>query len=112
MKELSSARTERRKDVLEIGGGARRSAERRWIEHASNPREQGKACNPARDLEATGADVLMRDAVSQEVEDRPDEDGEEPGPRGRAGRGAGRNVQRDDHARGSRGRARAGRIGL
>lgn len=98
VKELPSPGTEGRKDVLEIWCRARRAAECRRIEHAANAREQGKACKSARDLEATGADVLMWDPVAHEVEDRPDQEREEPRSRSRAGSGAGRHVQRDDHA--------------
>jgi hypothetical protein len=71
MEELSSARAQEREDVLEVRGGARRSAQRRRIERASPRAKEEEARETASDLEATRADVLVRQAVAGEVEDRP-----------------------------------------
>jgi hypothetical protein len=70
VEELSSARAQEREDVLEVGGGARRGAKCRWIERASSRGEKEEAGETAGDLEATQGDVLVRHAVTREVEDR------------------------------------------
>jgi hypothetical protein len=70
VEELSSARAQEREDVLEVGSGARRGAKCRWIEGASSRREKEEAGETAGDLEATRGDVLVRQAVTREVEDR------------------------------------------
>jgi hypothetical protein len=67
VEELPSARTQQGEDVLEVGGGTRRRAERRRIEWASPQGEEKKARNTAADLEATRADVLVWQAVAGEV---------------------------------------------
>jgi hypothetical protein len=71
MEELPSTRAQEREDVLEVRSGARRRANCRWIEGASPRGEEQEARKTAADLEATRAEVLMRQAVAREVEDRP-----------------------------------------
>jgi hypothetical protein len=71
VKELPSARTQEGEDVLEVRGGTRRGAERRRIEWASPSGEKKEARETAADLEATRAEVLVRQTVAREVEDRP-----------------------------------------
>jgi hypothetical protein len=83
--------------VLEVRGGARRGAKHRRIERASPRGEEQEARETAADLEATRADVLVRQAVPREVEDRPEEERREPRSAGGAGHGARRHVERDDH---------------
>jgi hypothetical protein len=74
MEELPSARAKERKDVLEVRSGAGRAAKRRRIEEASLCDEKQEACETAADLEATRADVLVRQAVAREVKDRSEEE--------------------------------------
>jgi hypothetical protein len=78
VEELVSARTEKREDVLEVRGGARRCAERRRIERSTPHGKQGETRHSAADLEPTRADVLVRDAVADNMEDRSREHGREP----------------------------------
>jgi hypothetical protein len=71
VEELPSARAQERQDVLEVGRGARRSAECCRIERASPCGEQEHARDPAADLEPTRLEVSVREAVAGEVEERP-----------------------------------------
>ena len=57
--------------MLEVRGGARRRANCCWIEGASSRSKEQDARNTAASLEATRAEVLMRQAVAREVENRP-----------------------------------------
>jgi len=77
VEELPSARAQERENMLEVRGGARGCAERRRIEGASPRREEEDASDAAADLEASGADVLVRHAVAREVENRPEDEGSE-----------------------------------
>jgi hypothetical protein len=83
--------------VLEVRGGARRGAKCRWIERASARGQEQEARETAADLELTRPEVLMRQSVTREVEDRPEQERREPRPAGGARRGARRHVQYDDH---------------
>jgi len=96
MKELPATRAQKREDVLEIGGGARRSSERRRIERASPRGEDKDPSHAACDLEAARAEVLVRQAVAREVEDRPQKERRRSGPARRAGGSARGHVKRDD----------------
>ena len=60
--------------MLEVGGGARRGAKRRRIEWASPRGEEKDSCDAAGDLEVTRTEVLVREAVAREVENRPQEE--------------------------------------
>ena len=97
MKELPSTRAQEREDVLEVGGGTRRGAQRRRIEGASPRGEEEDACETAPDLEATRAEVLMRQTVAREVEDWTQEERRESRPAGSAGCSARGYVERNDH---------------
>jgi hypothetical protein len=97
VEELPAAQTQEGEDVLEVGGGTRRGAKCRRIEWASPRGEQKDAYDAAADLEATRAEVLVRQAVAREVEDRPQEERRKSRPARRAGGGARGHVQRDDH---------------
>jgi hypothetical protein len=77
MEEVVSARTEKRKDVLKIRRRARRCAERRGIERSTPQGEEGEARQAAADLEPTRGDVLVRDAVADNMEDRSRDEGRE-----------------------------------
>ncbi len=60
VEELAAARAQEREDVLEVGCGARRGAERRRIERTAARGEKEEARETAADLEAARADVLVR----------------------------------------------------
>ena len=83
--------------MLEVGGGTRRGAKRRRIEWASPRGEEKDACDAARDLEATRAEVLVRQAVAREVEDRPQQERRKSRPARRPGGSPRGHVERDDH---------------
>jgi len=70
VEELVSARTEKGKDVLEVRGRTRRCAERRGIERATPQGEEGQTRHSAADLESARGDVLVWDAVAENVNDR------------------------------------------
>jgi hypothetical protein len=78
VEELVSARTQEGDDVLEVRGRAGRCAERRGIERSTPQGEEGETRQAAADLEPTRADVLVRDAVAEKVEDRSREERREP----------------------------------
>jgi len=97
VKELSSARTQEREDVLEVRGGTRHRAKRRRIERASPRGEEDDASDTAADLEATRGDVLVGQAIAREMEDWPQDKRCESRPARSAGGGARGHVERDDH---------------
>jgi hypothetical protein len=78
VEELVSSRTEEREDVLEVRGRARRCAERRGIEWSTPYGKEDETRQAAADLEPTRADVLVRNAVAEEMEDRSREQRREP----------------------------------
>jgi hypothetical protein len=98
VKELPAAWKHGGEDVLEVRGGARRGAKRRRIERAAPHSEEKDACDAAGDLEVTRAEVLVRQAVAREVEDRPQEERRSSRPARRAGGGPRGHVERDDHS--------------
>jgi hypothetical protein len=71
VEDFPAARTQEGEDVLEVGGGTRRGAKRRRIEWASPYGEQKDARETAAEFEATRVEVLVRQAIACEVEDRP-----------------------------------------
>jgi hypothetical protein len=97
VEELAAARAQEREDVLEVGCGARSGAERCRIERAAACGEEDEARETAADLEAARADVLVRQPIAREVEDRAQQERRESRPAGGTGRGARRHVKRDDH---------------
>jgi hypothetical protein len=78
VEELVSARTQEREDVLEIRGRAGRCAERRRIERSTPHGEEGETSQATADVEPTRADVLVRDAVADKMENRSREERREP----------------------------------
>jgi hypothetical protein len=107
--QLSSTQTRHGQNVLEIWSGSGDCAHSGRVEEAAPKGEQKDGRNAAADLEAPGLDVVVRNAVSEEVQDRAEQDCA----RGRAGKGAPdrprRDVERDDHVPGRyRARIRAG----
>lgn len=71
VEELPLAGTQERKDVLEIGSGARERTERRRIEQAPPRGEKSDACDTGPDLEPSRVKVSVRNAVAHEVQNRP-----------------------------------------
>ena len=71
VKELPSAWTHERNDVLEIRSGARERAERRRIEGASPRGEKSDACDTGPDLEPSRVEVSVRNAVAHEMQNGP-----------------------------------------
>jgi hypothetical protein len=97
VKELLSARAQRREHVLEVRCRSRKPTEGGRIERAASHGEEGDAREPASDLETAAGDVLVRDAVCGEVE-RGSEQQRAPTRTGEcASRGTSRNMQRNDH---------------
>ena len=80
VEEFAAARAQERQDVLEVGCGARRGAERRRIERATARGEEDEARETAADLEAARADVLVRQPIAREMKDRAEHDRREPRP--------------------------------
>jgi hypothetical protein len=98
VEELAAARAQEREDVLEVGCGARRGAERPRIDRATARGEEDEARETAADLEAARADVLVGQPIAHEMKDRTEHDRREPRPGGGACRGTRRHVKRDDHS--------------
>jgi hypothetical protein len=78
VEELVSSRTQGREDVLEVRGSARRRAQCRRIERAASHGEEREAREAAAYLEVARADVLVRDAIADKMEDWPREECCEP----------------------------------
>ena len=97
VEEFPSARAQEGKDVLEVGRGARGSAECRRIERASPSSEEEDARETAADLEPTRAEVSVWNAVTGDMENRPQKECREPRAGGCAGRSARRYVEGNDH---------------
>jgi hypothetical protein len=96
VEELAPAGAEPRKYMLEIGRAGRGRAERGRVERPASQPEQTKREQPAADLEAPRRDVLVRYAVTREVQRRTECQGREPRVRQRAQRSPRRNMKRDD----------------
>ena len=71
VKDLPSAGTQEREDVLEIRSRACKRAERRRIERTSPCSEESDACDTGPDLEASRVEVSVRNPVAQEMQSRP-----------------------------------------
>jgi hypothetical protein len=78
VEELVSARTQEGEDVLEVRGRAGSCAERRRIERSTPHGEEGETSQATADVEPTRADVLVRDAVADKMENRSREERREP----------------------------------
>jgi hypothetical protein len=98
VEEFLFARAQERQDVLEVRRGARCGAKCRRIEWASPRGQKEDARETAADLEPTRAEVLVRNAVPRDVENRPKNECGEPGTAGGAGRSACRHVEGNYHA--------------
>jgi hypothetical protein len=70
VEEFPTARAQERKDVLEVGRGARCSAECRGIERASSRGEEEDARDATADLEPTRVEISVRKPVARDVENR------------------------------------------
>ena len=73
MKELSSTRTQKRKYMFEIRGRACRRTQRGGIEGTAPHGKESEPRETTADLEPRRVDVLVRQAIAREVEDRPDQ---------------------------------------
>ena len=71
VKDLPSAGTQERKDVLEIRSRARQRAECRRIEGASPRGEKSDACDTRPDLEPSRVEISVGNDVAHEVQSRP-----------------------------------------
>jgi hypothetical protein len=78
VKELGSVWAQKWHDVLEIRRGARRCSESCRIKEAASAGDESEADEAAADLEAARADVLVWQTIAQEMEDRSEEDRDEP----------------------------------
>ena len=97
VEELSPAWAQERKEVLEVGRGARRSAKCRRIERSSPCREEKDARETAADLEPTRPKVSVRHTVAGDVKGWTEKECREPRAAGGACRSARRNVEGNDH---------------
>lgn len=97
VEELATARTQTRKDVLEVGRGGRRGPERSRVERPATESEQSQTEQAAPVLEATIADVLVRHPVTSEVKRRAQGQRRQPGAGQRTQRGTRRDMEYDDH---------------
>jgi hypothetical protein len=97
VKELAPTWAQEREHVLEIGRGAGQRSERARIQRAARHHEERETGSAAGDLEAARMDVLVWDAITGEVKDRPQEQRAQPCSARRTSGGARCNVKRDDH---------------
>jgi hypothetical protein len=70
VEELAAARTQPRNEVLEVGRSGGGGAENDRIERSASAGEQTQAQQAAADLEASVGNVLVRDAIGNEVQRR------------------------------------------
>jgi len=98
VKELLSARAQRRENVLEVRCRSRKRTEGGRIERAAPGGEKSDRPNPAPDLEAAAADVLMRKPVSGKVQERSKQQRARTRTSKCASRSTRRNMQGNDHA--------------
>ena len=83
--------------MFEVRRGSSRAAEHGRIERAATRSEEREHSETAADLEAQVVDVVVRNAVAGDVDERAEQQCERPRARERAGRGPRRDVKRDDH---------------
>src|SRR2546426_12702322 len=98
VKELLSARAQRREHMLEVRCRSRKRTEGGRIERAAPGGKKGDGRDPAPNLEAAAADALMRKPVSGKVQDRSKQQRARTRTSKRASRGTSRNMQGNDHA--------------
>jgi hypothetical protein len=97
MEDLRSPRPERGHDVLEVGERRGDRTERRGAQGTTTPRHYPEDEDPGQDLQLGARRVPMRDAITGDVEQRSERYRRDPGTGERTGRGAGGDVQGDDH---------------
>ena len=100
--ELSAARLGQREDVLEVGGRRCERADHGRVARAARHSQQRDEGNSRADLELPGIDVMVGHAVAGEMCEQAKRERAEPRSCGGAGRAAGRDVKRDDHAASAR----------
>jgi hypothetical protein len=94
--ELPPARPRKAKDVLEIRCGGAAGPDDGGVERATDGGEQPEEREPRADLEPARTDVLVRNAVAEEMGERSGEHGASARGGGGPERGAGGDVERDD----------------
>jgi hypothetical protein len=99
MEDLLSAHTEPRNEVLEVGHRRCGPAEHGGIERAARCGEQSERDEAAADLEASVGNVLVRDAITGDMERGAEEQCEPPRADDGSHRRARGDVQRNDHQR-------------
>ena len=97
VKELASANSQRRNDVLHVWDRARRCTERRRVERTPSGHEQRKTKETARDLEPARVDVPVRQKIAGKVKERAQGERAEPRTADGSSCRAGRNMKRNDH---------------
>ena len=71
VKELLTAWTQRGEDMLEVGRRSRERPERHRVERPATHSQQPDTHDPARHLKRAAGDVLMRDTVGGQMQERP-----------------------------------------
>ena len=97
VKEHLTARPQPGHDVLEIRHGRRGTTNHGGVKGTAPRGEQAERDETTADLEAPVGNVLVWHPVAGHVERRPEQEGERPRTKQRAGRATDRNVQRHDH---------------
>ena len=97
VKELPASEAQRGDYVLEVGRRRRNRTQGRRIERAAARSQEHEGRNSAPDLKTAAGDVLVRDAVCGQVQNRSEEECTQRRTDHRAGCGAGRDMQRNDH---------------
>ena len=97
--ELASTRPRQPDHVLQVRRRRRDRADRGGVERAADDHERQGAEDAAAHLEALRVDVLVRDAVAEEVKERPERRRGERGANKRAADGSRGKVERDDQCR-------------
>jgi hypothetical protein len=95
--ELPATGPRKRQDVLQVGRSGGDGTHGRRIEWSPYECQRQHSRDAAHDLESPRRDVLVRNPVACEVEDRSEEGGSARGAGEQAADRAGRDVQRDDH---------------
>jgi hypothetical protein len=97
VKELLAARAQRRDHVLEVRRRRCGRAQSRRIEWAAARSQEHEGRNSTPDLKTAAGNVLVRDAVCGQVQNGSEEERAQRRTDHRAGCGAGRDMQRNDH---------------
>ena len=83
--------------MFQVRSGSRCATQHSRIEQAATRGQQREHRETASDLEAEVVDVVVRNAITGEVDERTEKKGDRPRAGEGAGRSAGRDMERDDH---------------